>query len=258
MFLDKEDLDDMLKNIEEKLESKQNDFYKKHDRHKVYLCLLLALSILVVGVLGTFLSRQFQKEKELEERLERQQLIIESFEGNRDENTKNNETVPVVTSETLKSALGGLSKLVTQEYAYRNADKKSSSDTWMFGWERPFSGKSILITYDGIIEAGIDFNEIKVDVDDDKHVVTVTLPESEITRNDIPQETIEIVEVKDGLFNEVTQKDFNDFVTEQKPVMEAKAIEQGILERANSEAKELVRAILSVMPGMDEYKLIIN
>lgn len=277
MAFDKDDWEDILDDIKETVEdrreekreerqrreeaarsSNQTVIYGSQDSYLIRFFVLLIVAIIVVGALGFFIHRQSQQAKEMQEQLERQQMIISSLEGNRDENTKSNETVPIVTSDTIKSALNGISELVTQEYTYRNADKKESSDTWVFGWERPFSGKSIIITYDGVIKAGINFSDIKIDVDDDKHTVTITLPKSEITDNNIPQETIEIVEVKDGLFNELTHEDYNDFVAEQKIVMQNKAIEQGLLTKADEEARKLVTAIVSVLPGMEEYKLTVN
>ena len=70
--------------------------------------------------------------------------------------------------------------------------------------------------------------------------------------------SIEVVEVKDGLFNEVTFDNYNDFVSEQKAAMEKKAIEQGLLEKANDEAKTLVENFVSVIPGIENYHLVIQ
>ena len=67
-----------------------------------------------------------------------------------------------------------------------------------------------------------------------------------------------MVEIKNGLFNDVTMENYNEFVAEQKPAMEQKAIDQGILTRADKEAKALVQSILSVLPGMDGYTLVVE
>ena len=89
-----------------------------------------------------------------------------------------------------------------------------------------------------------------MEVDEERRTVTVTLPPSRIVSNEIPQESIQVIEVKNGLFNDVTFDNYNDFIAEQKAAMEQKAVEQGILERAAREAEEAVRAVLSLMPGM--------
>lgn len=172
--------------------------------------------------------------------------------------TKEIKMAPQLSNITIEQALAPLADLTTQEYVYRNADRKDSSETWIFGWERPFSSKSILISYDGVIKAGIDFSEIDVSVNDVTKIVTVDLPESRVTDNSIPQESITVLEVKNGLFNEVTFDDYNEFIAEQKEVMEAKAIEQGLLEKADEEAKLLVKAFVSELPGMENYQLIVK
>ena len=51
---------------------------------------------------------------------------------------------------------------------------------------------------------------------------------------------------------------YNQFISAEKDVMEAKAIEQGLLREANEEAKAIITAFLSQMPGMDTYTLIVQ
>ncbi len=165
------------------------------------------------------------------------------------------ETVPVVTSEQLKEELGTLNELVTQRYIYTNADERSTEETWVFGWTLPFSSNHLLITYDGVIKAGVDLSEASVQVDEGKHSITIELPPSKITDNNIPQETITVADLKDGFLNKVTIDDFNQFVSEQKVVMQEKAIEMGILEEADKKASVTLKAFLEVLPGMDNYKV---
>lgn len=227
-----------------------------------------AITVLVVLTLGLLLWSSFRHQAQLEEKyeeqvrqLEQQKQVIAALSARNDE-LNAQKTISVITSDTIRQQLNSLGDLVTQQYIYTNADKKESSEKWLWGVKRPFSGKTIIITYDGVIKAGIDLSKITVDVDDNARTITVTLPPSTITDNNIPQETIETVEVKDGLFNKVTVDDYNDFVSEQKPVMEQKAIRQGLLERADEEALTAVTSLLSAMPGIGtgegEYRLIVS
>lgn len=104
-------------------------------------------------------------------------------------------------------------------------------------------------------------NEVQIDINEDTRTITVTLPDSKIMDNNIPQESITVVEVKNGLFNEITFDDYNAFISEQKIIMEQKAIDRGLLETADKEARETIQAFLSVMPGMtgeDAYTLIVQ
>ena len=168
------------------------------------------------------------------------------------------DTPPQITKEQLEQQLSSLSELVTAKYFYRNATRQEGSKTRLWGWTMPFSDISLLAAYDGTIKAGIDFNQIKIDVNESQKVITVTLPPSKITDNNIPQETINVLEVKNNLFNETTFNDYNQFISAEKDVMEEKAIEQGILVEANNEAQATIKAFLSLVPGMNNYKLTVK
>ncbi len=228
----------------------------KSMRQYIYFGILLVVCIVIMWFL-------FSKNKDLNAQLQNTNaelsIVKESLNQAVDARKEDeNETDPVITSSTITEQLSGLSELVTQEYTYRNADRKESSETWIFGWTRPFSSKSILITYDGTIKAGIDFSKIEVDVAEERKTITIKIPESTITDNYIPQDSIEVLEVKDGLFNKVTLDNYNEFVSEQKVVMEKKAIEQGLLEKADDEAKALIENFVSVIPGIENYHLVIQ
>lgn len=194
-------------------------------------------------------------ENALSARVTEQDSLIADLQEQLDEFLNIQEAPPVITREQLQAQLHSISELVTKEYIYTNAARDSDNKTWLAGWTMPFSDRSILVMYDGTIKAGIQFNEIEVTVDEPTRTITVKVPPSEITDNIIPQETIDVLEVKDGLFNKVTFEDYNKFISEEKPKMEEKAIERGLLSDADREAKAAIKSLLSLMPGMDTYTL---
>ena len=216
---------------------KEKSFLRRFWKPILLAALILALVLTAVG-----LNSSSREAKSLREQVERQNELIAALNDER-EAAKDKEINVVVTSDTIEQQLSSIRELVTQEYVYTNAAKKESSESWLWGVERPFSGKSILITYDGVVKAGVDLSKAEITVNEQTRTVTVTLPPSEITENNIPQEAITVVEIKNGLFNDV---------------MEQKAIDQGILTRADKEAAALVRSILSVLPGMDGYTLVVE
>lgn len=225
-------------------------------KHKslIAILILILFSVIMVGIFRSSLARQ----AEMEQQIERQNDIIDGLRANSQTSDKSDESVITVSSETLKSQLGPLQELVTQEYIYTNADKRESKDTWIFGWTRPFSENSLLVTYDGTIKAGINFGAIDIDVDEESRTITVILPASVITVNNIPQESITVVEVKNGLFNDVTFDDYNEFISEQKIIMEQRAIERGLLTSADEQARTLVKNFLTQLLGTDAYTIIVK
>lgn len=162
---------------------------------------------------------------------------------------------PVITSTLIEDKLDALSDLVTQEYVYTNADRSEEDKPWIFGWTQPFGKKSLMITYDGTIKAGINLREAKIEVDKEGKTIRITLPQSRITDNIIPEETVEILESKDGLFNEVQIEDYQELIENQKIIMQQKAIDRGLLEKADKEARSIVKDFLSDLSEAGGYKL---
>lgn len=225
------------------------------------------LTVILVALLALLLAISFSNSrkkddqlKQMKEQLEMQQEVIDALREQKNENDSFiKDSVPVITSEQLKSELSSIRELVTQRYIYTNSDKFEKNQTWIFGWDRPFSEKSLLVTYDGTIKAGVDLNDVQIDVDEEKHAIKVVLPPSKITSNEIPQETISVLQVKDGLFNEITLDDYNELISNQKLIMENKAVERGLLEEADTQAKSIVKDFLSQIPGVgDPYTLTIE
>lgn len=221
----------------------------------------VAVLLLLVIVLAFFLNSNHRTQKEMAEQLTRQQKIIEAWDNKTPDSVGTRKSIPVVDSQTVKSQLASLQELVTQEYIYTNADKRTQDAKWLLGKWGPGSKSTLILTYDGIIKAGIDMSKVTVEVNEENRTITVTLPDSEITDNNIPQDSITVVESKDGLFNEITLDDYNTFISEQKIIMEEKAIERGLLEKADKEAQKAIEAFLALMPqinGEDGYKLVVQ
>lgn len=200
-------------------------------------------------------ERQKQLALELEAHTVGQKSRLEKLEEQVEELLNIEEPEPVITSSQIKEQLSAISDLVTQEYLYTNADKGDYNKTWLWDWDMPFSDKSFIAKYDGTIKAGIDLTAVEIDVNEDSRTITVTLPASRITDNNVPQDKIEVFGIKDGLFNKVTPDDTNALIAEGKENMEAKAIERGLLAGADKQAQSLIRAFLALIPGMDSYEL---
>ena len=219
--------------------------------------LLAVVMVLTLVAQTVRLGSAQKKEAEMKATIERQNEVIDGLTKDVEEKDRIiQDNVPVITSETLKEKLSEISDLVTEQYVYHNADKLEQDQSWLFGWKRPFSTKSVLVTYDGIIKAGVDLSKVTPEVEG--KTITVTLPASRITDNNIPQENIQVLEVKNGLFNTVTIEDYNEFISQQKMVMQEKAIDQGILDRADESARRVVKTLLEALPGMEEYTFVVK
>ena len=153
---------------------------------------------------------------------------------------------PQIDAVVLRSQLTEISELAVVNYHYTNmAQFENGSD--FYGVRLPFTTKRFILTYDGIIKAGVDLSLAKVSVSG--NAVTITLPEAKILSHELEEDSVEIFDQQTSIFNPFTVEDFTAFQAEQKSVMEEKALQRGLLEQAREKAVNSVRLLLEgVLP----------
>lgn len=154
--------------------------------------------------------------------------------------------VQQIDAVVLENQLSGISELASVTYSYTNmAQFKSSSE--FYGMTVPFTTKQFILTYDGVIKAGVDLNRARVTVSGSG--VIVRLPEAEILSHEIDEDSVEVFDEKTSIFNPFTVEDFSSFQADQKREMEARALEKGLLLQAAEKAKTSVETLLgSALP----------
>ena len=162
---------------------------------------------------------------------------------------------PQITGDLLASQLRSVQELVTVSYYYTNMGRFENQVDF-YGWKVPFTTKSFIVSYDGVIKAGVDLEKLQVSIGDGE--VSVTLPESRIISHEIPEDSLEVFDESDNLFNHITIEDYTAFTQDQKSAMEQRAVDGGLLDRANQEARTAVDSLLRIMPGLEEYTLTVK
>lgn len=193
--------------------------------------------VLVVGVLcvqNTLYKNKIQKLNEDVERLSEQTAKYEIA------------TAEVVL-DVVNSEVRSIGELATIEYFYTDAGKYSNPKE-LFGVEVPFTTKSFIAKWNGTIKAGIKVDQIRAEVDENNHIVTVYLPQAEILSHEIDADSFETLDEKDNLFNPIHIDDIRSFDKESKTAMEERAIEMGILEKAQESAEAILEGLLNANP----------
>ena len=149
------------------------------------------------------------------------------------------ENKPVITGELLGQQLCFVQELATVEYRYTNMGKFENQVDF-YGWQVPFTTKRF------------------IQVDALAKRVTVTLPASGILSHEILGDSVQVFDETKNIFNHITIEDFTGFTLEQKSVVEQKAIDGGLLEAASEKARSAIEAFLSLLPGMEEYELVVR
>lgn len=109
----------------------------------------------------------------------------------------------------------------------------------------PFTEKSFLATYEGLIKAGIDLQPSDIEILDKN--IRLTLPRAKITQHSIDEKTLVIYDESRNILNPIKIEDYNEALKQEKETMEQKAVNSGILTQAEEQAALLLRAFLTEM-----------
>ena len=149
-----------------------------------------------------------------------------------------------VTLDLIESEIKDIGELATIEYLYTDAGKFEDPKK-VFGVNIPFTTKSFIAKWDGIIKAGVKIDEIIVEINDSNKEIIVHMPNAEILSHEIDSDSIETLDEKDGLFNPVKVEDVREFDAVSKEAMTKRAIENGILDKAFENAKEIIKKLVN-------------
>lgn len=151
------------------------------------------------------------------------------------------EMEPEITSSLIYNKLVSAKELTTLKYHYTNMGHFENQNTF-YGYKVPFTSKEFIVSYEGIINAGIDLNKMKVDVGDKS--IEVRIPAAEILSHEIYEDSLKVYDERESIFNRIDIEDYNDFSKDQKSEIEKKAIKKGLLKEADEESKRAIEEIL--------------
>lgn len=224
-------------NVEEAYQNKLNIYKKKFFS---YINIAVFAMLVVLGCcLVVFLATKAHYSKQ-------DQIIVQKDSGFiREERT--------ISGETIKSDMEDIGKLCTAEYSYTHVEHVDDSKK-IKGFKIPFTTSTFTYSYDGSIKAGIDFTKIQVDKDDTEKRITVTLPEVEIISSEVDQNSFQLYDEKNSIFNPIAVTDVTDSFTALKESEEKKAIEKGLFEQAKENAVAVVKNFMRSY-GVEDYQI---
>ncbi|NLC49754.1 MAG: DUF4230 domain-containing protein [Bacteroidales bacterium] len=116
----------------------------------------------------------------------------------------------------------------------------------------PLTEKSFLLKYNGYIKAGVDFENMKVEVSGKD--VHISLPRARILDTLIDEKSIKVYNESMNAFNPLTIADYNKAIVKEKDTMVNDAISQGILKDATKQAEVVLTSIMKDM-GFENIKI---
>lgn len=213
----------------------------------VYLVLIAAVVLLTAGLIVWHQGNRSQSALPVASPRAREDVVV------RKEVEKIITVEKEVSAEVIQDGLNDIGVLVTEEYYFTEVVSFSSIKKLFKKLELGITESSFLASYDGIVTAGIDFSGISVTKDDAKHTVEIRLPKAEILNVDIDPESFELYSEKSGLGNPLSAADFNSSLIDLENTAADKAMERGILDRAEKNAKTVIETFVSGLVDSSEY-----
>ena len=159
-----------------------------------------------------------------------------------------------LTGETIESGLRDIGQLCTAEYDFTHVETFESQID-LFGLKIPGTKSSYVYSYDGKILAGVDFTKISVDKNDRQKTIHIHFPKGEIISTEIDQDSFTLYGEKKGLFNPFEVEDFALSQSDMIKMEEEKAVNDGLLNRAEENAEKILSNFLTGTFDLQRYTI---
>ena len=221
----------------------------KTKKERVYLVLILLLLAGIAGVVLFAVSRGASPKTVPLTPRPTAKVVIKEVE-------KMVEIEKEITPEIIEDGLRDIGFLVTEEYYFTEVVSFSSiKKLFKTDIDLKFTESSYLASYDGSVTAGIDFDKVSVSRDEGNKILTVSVPKAEIQKVFIDPESFELYSEKIGIGNPISVEDFNMSLVELERSAKDKAIDRGLLQRADEHAEAVIRNFVVSLTGTDGYRL---
>ena len=213
----------------------------KKNRNRIYIWITVLALALAAILLIDFAVRRGSEQSEAAETVTM-----------KTEKEKRDNVVISVNTDTVKEGLANMGVLITQEYYFTQVEKYTKEKTIL---KFLTSQSEFTYSYDGAVLAGVDFEKIQIEKDEDRKILTVDMPAPEIVTVTIDKDTFKIYSEKESLWNPLKLEDYNISLVEFENAAKERAIANGILERSDEQAEKLVLEFIRNLPNASGYTI---
>jgi len=155
-----------------------------------------------------------------------------------------------LTNTIVHKKLEAVGEIASYKYVYDGYMTRESDRGWEF--LNFLTESSVEVDYTGTIKAGVNVDDIEIEVDDKDKVIYLTMPRPIIISNEID---ITHYSEEVAIFGGVAGDTANSMMDIAKEEELQEAINDGLMRNANENAKEIIRGLLSVY---DDYEIVFN
>lgn len=161
--------------------------------------------------------------------------------------------INVSESKTTKIGFEDIGEMATQS-AYCTEVNVTEDAKELYGMRIPFTQSKYIYSYDIVIKAGYDFNEIEWK--EKNKTIEVKLPEAKVLSNELDMDSFKVYHEEESIFSKITLEENNDAVKKMKLNAQGNAIANGLLENARSNAETMLTGFFADEYDLDEYKIV--
>ena len=162
-----------------------------------------------------------------------------------------------LSSESRITKLGfeDMGELATQAaYCTMVEDTEAARD--LFGVEIPFTQSRLIYSYDVIVRAGLDFEQIEWSVDEPNKVIEVKLPEIKVLNSELDTESFKLYLEDESIFRRISMEDNNNSMIEMEENARRQAVGNGLLDEARANAEAILRSFFAGVYDLEKYEIV--
>lgn len=125
----------------------------------------------------------------------------------------------------------------------------------IFGTAVPLTRSTFIYSYDMDIKAGFDFEKIEWTANDETKTISVVLPEAEVLSETIVEGSFKQYYEANNIFNPLSMEMTDEALMQMMKEAKEKAIENGLLENARSNAEQILKPFFANAYDMSQYTL---
>lgn len=115
--------------------------------------------------------------------------------------------------------------------------------------------KKFTMFYSYEIRAGVDLSKAKIAVDNDNHVISITLPKADLQSVSVDPDSLRFFDEQTSLFNDAEVSDTAAALQDAKKTAANKATKSDLLKEADKQAKKVVQNAYAQIAKTDGYKV---
>lgn len=145
-----------------------------------------------------------------------------------------------------------IGELATQA-AYTTIVEDTDVSRELFGVSIPFTQSQLIYSYDVIVKAGLDFDQVKWTVNEGE--IRVSMPEIRILSSEIQFDSFQTYYENESIFRPVKIDENNQAIQEMVKKAETTAVENGLLENARENAEMMIKGFIYQNFDSQEYQI---